>query len=142
MVSGPTPPALPAWVMRGCNERFPAHDGRCAHGVLGLTMRVETRLRRRNGARRSPQTRLHSLDREWPAGKGPSAPRCTSDGLVLRPPRTHTHSYERHLVPMDPACLDCTGHNEDLASAVYATLASEGRRQQSRSLLPAGKIPL
>lgn len=128
MVSGPTPPALPAWVMRSCNERFPAHDGRCAHGVLGLTMRVETRLRRRNGARRSPQTRLHSSAREWPAEKDPSVPRCTSDGLVPRRPRTHTRSYGRHLFPMDPACLDCTGHNVDLASAVHAILASEGCR--------------
>lgn len=128
MVSGPTPPALPAWVMRGCNERFPGHDGRCAHGILGLTMRVETRLRRRNGARRSPQTRSHSLGREWPAEKGPSAPRCTSDGLVLRPPRTHTRSYERHLFRMDLACLDCTGHSVDLASVVHAILALGGRR--------------
>lgn len=91
-------------------------------------MRVETRLRRCNSARRSPRTRLHNLDREWPAGKDPSAPRCTSDGLVLRRPRTHTRSYERHLFPMDPAYLDCTGHNVDLASAVYAILTSEGRR--------------
>jgi hypothetical protein len=42
---------------------------------------------------------------------------------------------------MDPVCLDCTGHNVDLASVAYGILALENRRQQSPSL-PAGKIPL